>query len=456
MTLQEFLAIYTVSDPAGGRLLKVSTTGGVDDPENYMTISDPAGGRALKVSLAGGGGGVPTSRTLTINGVTYDLSADRSWTVAAGAVNWSEGFSSATQATSRWTPNNAAANVNAAITPKGTGALVAQTPDGTTTGGNARGTYAVDWQMTRSNANQVASGGYTVIGGGYNNRNTGWTGVIGGGGDNFIATNNTGGDTIGGGFNNSINSSNGNSTIGGGALNTILSFQQDSVIGGGRQNQINTRTSVIGGGASNIIYTNYTTIGGGVLNVGAGDYSTVIGGFENVTQAPYSAALGGWKVNAYFYGQKAHSNGMFGAIGDAQGSEVMARAFGPFTTATTVEIFLDGASQRISPPTNGTMTVNVDLVAVVTSIAGTATGMAVGDMFSQNSICAFKNAGGTGTVVQSFNIMKAHSGSMNNCDTVFTATGSSLQVKFTGPTFAGGGVVNMRVVAKIRITETIY
>ena len=33
-------------------------------------------------------GGVPTSRTLTINGTAYDLSADRSWTVSAGSVAW--------------------------------------------------------------------------------------------------------------------------------------------------------------------------------------------------------------------------------------------------------------------------------------------------------------------------------------------------------------------------------
>jgi hypothetical protein len=31
---------------------------------------------------------VPTSRTLTINGVTYDLSADRSWTVSGGSAAW--------------------------------------------------------------------------------------------------------------------------------------------------------------------------------------------------------------------------------------------------------------------------------------------------------------------------------------------------------------------------------
>ncbi|MBO9615629.1 MAG: hypothetical protein J7619_23230, partial [Dyadobacter sp.] len=30
------------------------------------------------------GGGVPTSRVLTINGVSYDLSLDRSWTISTG------------------------------------------------------------------------------------------------------------------------------------------------------------------------------------------------------------------------------------------------------------------------------------------------------------------------------------------------------------------------------------
>jgi hypothetical protein len=33
-------------------------------------------------------GYVPTSRTLTINGVTYDLTADRSWTVTASGATW--------------------------------------------------------------------------------------------------------------------------------------------------------------------------------------------------------------------------------------------------------------------------------------------------------------------------------------------------------------------------------
>ncbi len=49
-------------------------------------------------------------------------------------------------------------NVSVSIKPKGSGAFCLSPPDGTATGGNARGANAVDFQRTRSNAVQVASG----------------------------------------------------------------------------------------------------------------------------------------------------------------------------------------------------------------------------------------------------------------------------------------------------------
>ena len=49
-------------------------------------------------------------------------------------------------------------NVGAVIQPKGTGAFQLQESDGTVAGGNNRGDYAVDLQMERSAASQVASG----------------------------------------------------------------------------------------------------------------------------------------------------------------------------------------------------------------------------------------------------------------------------------------------------------
>jgi len=55
------------------------------------------------------------------------------------------------------------------LSPKGTGAFIlGPKPDGTTTGGNARGSRAVDLQISRGNAAQVASGANSFAAG-YNN-----------------------------------------------------------------------------------------------------------------------------------------------------------------------------------------------------------------------------------------------------------------------------------------------
>ena len=61
-----------------------------------------------------------------------------------------------------------------AILPKGAGAILAQIPDGTITGGNKRGANAVDLQTTRTLATQVASGNYSAIIGGLNNTASGF------------------------------------------------------------------------------------------------------------------------------------------------------------------------------------------------------------------------------------------------------------------------------------------
>ena len=69
-----------------------------------------------------------------------------------------------------------AANIGIALSPKGTGAITAQVPDGTTAGGNARGDNAVDLQTSRGINDRVASGQYaTAIG--YSNKASGIGGV---------------------------------------------------------------------------------------------------------------------------------------------------------------------------------------------------------------------------------------------------------------------------------------
>jgi len=72
-------------------------------------------------------------------------------------------------------------NANLVIAPNGSGALIASIPDGATTGGNARGSYAVDLQTRRNAATNVASSNYSGILGGWGNQaSNDYSVVIGG------------------------------------------------------------------------------------------------------------------------------------------------------------------------------------------------------------------------------------------------------------------------------------
>jgi hypothetical protein len=91
-------------------------------------------------------------------------------TSAAGLTNFTESLNTsapnATVPVAQLLVNNAATNVDVTLTPKGTGALTAQVADNAGSGGNKRGPGAVDWQRSRNNATQVASGQYATIAGG--------------------------------------------------------------------------------------------------------------------------------------------------------------------------------------------------------------------------------------------------------------------------------------------------
>ena len=65
------------------------------------------------------------------------------------------------------TPNNAASRVDIALRPKGSGAFSMHVPDNLSSGGNKRGVGAVDLQLARSAASEVASGGNSFAAGGY-------------------------------------------------------------------------------------------------------------------------------------------------------------------------------------------------------------------------------------------------------------------------------------------------
>jgi hypothetical protein len=148
----------------------------------------------------------------------------------------------ATVNVSSMTPSTATANSDLALVPKGNGALLAQVPTGTSAGGNKRGTYAVDLVRFRLNAANVASGDYSFLAGGYDNKASASYSAVAGGQGNFATGNSS---FVGGGIDNQAN--NLSSIVAGGRLN--VASGDYSAIGGGREHIANSAFSTVSGGA---------------------------------------------------------------------------------------------------------------------------------------------------------------------------------------------------------------
>jgi hypothetical protein len=73
------------------------------------------------------------------------------------------------------------------VVPTGTDALTGDRPDNTANGGNARGQFAVDLQLTRTAATEIASGDTSVISGGEMNTASGIRSTVVGGSGNIAS-----------------------------------------------------------------------------------------------------------------------------------------------------------------------------------------------------------------------------------------------------------------------------
>lgn len=281
-----------------------------------------------------GAAAVPTFRTVvaadlgtgTANSSTY-LRGDMTWSaVSAGITGFIPSQNTAAPNNvinaSRLLVDAATASADIVLQPKGTGAFLAQLPDGTTAAGNKRGTNAVDLQTSRTAATQVASGAnssilggfgntvssdYATVAGGLSNSATGVGSYIGGGQQNTtngIRVTIGGGQqnsasldmsTIGGGLQNTA--SNLYSTVAGGYLNTAGGSR--AFVGGGQQNNCTGSYSVIVGGINCINQANYGFVGGGQDNQAdnIGTHKTICGGFSNVARNNY-AFIGGGQGNS--------------------------------------------------------------------------------------------------------------------------------------------------------------
>lgn len=124
--------------------------------------------------------------TDTANGNTYQYTT--SWQTVSYSAG---GLTYFTEAQNTTAPNatvpvdsltavTGTTNGDFAILPKGNGAILANIPDNAVSGGNKRGQYAVDFQVSRFDVLQVASGNYSVIIGGQSNKATNTHTVVGG------------------------------------------------------------------------------------------------------------------------------------------------------------------------------------------------------------------------------------------------------------------------------------
>jgi len=141
-------------------------------------------------------------------------------------------------------------------------------------GGDPRGLHAVDLQSARLVATQVASGDYSVIGGGRDNTASGQYATVGGGWQNTA--------------------SNWAATVGGGQFNTASGYS--ATVGGGLRNTASGLFSTVGGGSINTANGEYATVGGGGGNTASGDGATVSGGLANTASGDYSAIPGGYNL----------------------------------------------------------------------------------------------------------------------------------------------------------------
>ena len=181
-------------------------------------------GSSGQIGIAGANYG-SSGQVLTSGGSSGSIS----WSTIAGLTYFTESENTSspnnTVSANRFIATGSASNIDAVFQPKGTGAILAQLPDNGTAGGNKRGDYAVDLQMNRNNANQVASGEGSVIGGGKRNRVTGDYCTIAGGQNNYVTD---GFSTVGGGY---LNEANGQcSSVLGGSYNDADAYYS-TVIG---------------------------------------------------------------------------------------------------------------------------------------------------------------------------------------------------------------------------------
>ena len=255
------------------------------------------------------------------NDTTKFLRGDATWAVvpAGGLTKFTESEATTSPNDTVYVDSLTAAgsttNVDVAIVPKGTGAILVQIPDGTATAGNKRGGGAFDIQKTRSTATQVASGASSFCGG----------------------TNNTASGSRSFSFGNS-NTASGTFSVTMGSTNTASNGNAFAL---GLENLASGDTSIAIGWGNTASGTYSQSIGTFSQATGLGAASL---GYFNVSSGDFSCTLGN-RANAFsIIGRQVYASGQEGTSGDAQASKFVLHERTTDATATTLTTNSSAAS----------------------------------------------------------------------------------------------------------------
>jgi hypothetical protein len=355
-----------------------------------------------------------------------------------------------------------ATNADIALVAKGTGATLAQVPDGTVAGGNKRGTRATDLQKGRTSASQVASGvssticggvnntasaAFAFVGGGDGNTASGQPSVVAGGGGNTAS----GGDScVLGGFFNTASSN--YSFVGGGQSNTAQTNTHATVCGG-NSNTASGQYSFVGGGIGNTASGSSSSAHGGSLNTASSNFSVVCGGADSVANSLYGfisgGRLGSTRNIVGYHVFPACSAPIVGSIGRTQSALLL---LGRQTTDATATVLSSdnnaaGTTNQVILPNNSAYSFSGEVIAGVTGGGNTAR-WTINGAIKRGANAASTAMVGTATVTMTHNDAGAAAWAVAvTADT----TNGGIKVEVTG-----AASTTIRWVAKINTTEMTF
>jgi hypothetical protein len=221
---------------------------------------------------------------------------------------------------------SASTNMDVAIVPKGNGAIIAAIPNSGTAGGNKRGQYSVDLQLTRAASSRIASGNYSVAMGRENTASGTDSISIGSDGN---ATNSSA-IVIGTGTASGVNSA----VLGFGTASNLQSFSI------GYQSTASGQESMAIG-HYNVSNTSYA-YSFGRENTTSGFLSLSMGS-RNTASGQYSVALGRYSDTFSIYGRYSYAGNFIQTSGDSQKSLFILKRRTTNATSTTLTADNDAA-----------------------------------------------------------------------------------------------------------------